>query len=443
MSPDGSRTRPTPITMARTAPKLRDSCQACSASKVKCSRKKPTCERCATRHLKCEYLVTKRAGRVKQRHSEPEPPRSDFMFSPVWSTPSASHSERSAGYSAKWAMPSHLDLETQLSSSCAEPSNTSPMIALGNPELFESHLNTFPGLDSLNFDHFGPEQFDLPLHRNDYNTSQSTKMDFIPQSESQQPLELHLGLRGALPGFEDLAFNQRDSVAQVGEAVTASSTSAESPPLDVPSSCSGCCLLQAIALLRQLFTDLSAGCSRSASPSSMEENKTFVPNHSSLETIISKNKQTIETVTTILSCACSQDAYLLAIITLIVFKVINWYSTIARDSHTGQEPPGRRHSISGSMHDLEEDDERIAGQLILSELHCVQRLVTQLSRRLKADAIRSGMGQLLPDGIGTIPPEASDGWVPFSAAFLDQLEADLRKGLRTLFSEIVSMLRRV
>lgn len=431
--------------MTRTAPKLRDSCQACSASKVKCSRKKPTCERCATRQLKCEYLVTKRAGRVKQRHSEPKPPTADFMFSPVWSTPSATYSERSAEYSAKWTTPSHLELKTQLSSSCAEPSNTSPMTALVTPELFGSHLNTYSGLDGLNFDHFGQEQFDLPLDENNYNTSQANKMDFVPQRESQQPLELHLGLGGALSAFGDFTFNQqRATVAQIGQAVTASPTSAESPSLDLPSSCSGCCLLQAIALLRQLFTNLSAGCSRSSSPSSMEDHKTFAPNHSSLETIISKNKQTIETVNTILSCPCSQDAYLLAIMTLIVFKVINWYSKIARDSHAGQQQiPGRRHSISGSMHDLEEDDGRIAGQLILSELHCVQRLVTQLSRRLKADAIRSGMGQLLPDESRTTPREASDGWVPFSEAFLDQLEADLRKGLHTLFSEIVGMLRRV
>lgn len=426
--------------MTRTAPKLRDSCQACSASKVKCSRKKPTCERCATRNLKCEYLVTKRAGRVKQRHSEPKPPTSDFLFSPIWSTPTTTYPEAPPEFVTKWASPSHLDLKTQLSSSCAESSNTSPMTALSTPEFFGAHLNPFPGLDTMDFDHFGPPDLDLPL---DNTSNQSAKVDFVPSNESRS-MDLHLSMNDPFSGFGNYVLGGGEGkTAQSSETVTATSTTAGSPPIEKPSSCSGCCLLEAIALLKQLFTNLSTSCSRSPTPSPTDD-KSFVPNHASLETIISKNKQTIETVTTILNCPCSQDAYLLAIMTLIVFKVINWYSTLARESHTGQQPPGRRHSICGSLDDVgEEDDERIAGQLILSELHCVQRLVSQLSRRLKADSVRSSMGQLLPDEIGSIQVADSDGWVPFSAAMLDQLEADLRKGLRTLFSEIVSMLRRV
>lgn len=436
MNPGRSPTRSPARTMTRSAPKLRDSCQACSASKVKCSRKKPTCERCATRNLKCEYLVTKRAGRVKQRHSEPKPPVSDFLFSPIWSTSTISYPDAPTDY--KWSTPSHLDLKTQLSSSCAESSNTSPMTALSTPEFFGAHLNPFPGLDTMDFDQFGPSHFDLPL---DSSTNQSGKIDFVPSTESQS-MDIHLGLDDPFSNY--VLDRGEDKTAQSSETVTATSTTAGSPPVDKPSICSGCCLLQAIALLKQLFTNLSAGCSRSPTPSSAEDNKTLVSSHSSLETIISKNKETIETVTAILNCPCSQDAYLLAIMTLIVFKVINWYSTLARESHTGQQPPERRHSISGSLDDVgEEDGGRIAGQLILSELHCVQRLVSQLSRRLKADSVRSSMGQLLPDEIGSIQVADSDGWVPFSAAMLDQLEADLRKGLRTLFSEIVSMLRRV
>lgn len=371
---------------------------------------------------------------MKQRHSEPKPPPSDFLFSPIWSTNTTSYSDVPAGYGTKWATPPHLDLKTQLSSACAESSNTSPMTALSTPEFFGAHLNPFPGLEKMDFDQFGSSQFDLPL---DSNTNQSGKIDPVPSTESQS-MDIGLGLDDPFSGFGNYVFDREDDTA---ETVTAA---AKLSPVDKPSSCSGCCLLQAIALLKQLFTDLSTGCSRSPTPSSTEDNKNFVSSYSNLESIISKNKQTIETVTTILNCPCSQDAYLLAIMTLIVFKVINWYSTLARQSHTGHHPAGRRHSISGPLDDVGEEDEgRIAGQLILGELHGVQRLVSQLSRRLMADSVRSSMGQLLPDEIGSIQVADSDGWVPFSAAMLDQLEADLRKGLRTLFSEIVNMLRRV
>ena len=44
-------------------PKLRDSCHACAASKVKCNKGKPTCSRCEKRNAACEYVATKRAGR--------------------------------------------------------------------------------------------------------------------------------------------------------------------------------------------------------------------------------------------------------------------------------------------------------------------------------------------------------------------------------------------
>ncbi|EAU31626.1 predicted protein [Aspergillus terreus NIH2624] len=43
--------------------KLRGSCHACAASKVRCSKEKPTCSRCSKRGTTCEYLITKRPGR--------------------------------------------------------------------------------------------------------------------------------------------------------------------------------------------------------------------------------------------------------------------------------------------------------------------------------------------------------------------------------------------
>lgn len=47
------------------APKLRDSCQACAMSKLKCGKQKPTCIRCVKRQIHCTYLATNRG---KKRH---------------------------------------------------------------------------------------------------------------------------------------------------------------------------------------------------------------------------------------------------------------------------------------------------------------------------------------------------------------------------------------
>lgn len=43
--------------------KLRESCGVCAASKVKCTREKPTCARCVARGLDCQYLESRRSGR--------------------------------------------------------------------------------------------------------------------------------------------------------------------------------------------------------------------------------------------------------------------------------------------------------------------------------------------------------------------------------------------
>ncbi|KAI2627779.1 hypothetical protein GGR54DRAFT_431727 [Hypoxylon sp. NC1633] len=43
--------------------KLKDSCDACSASKVRCTKEKPSCARCTRLGNQCSYSVTRRMGR--------------------------------------------------------------------------------------------------------------------------------------------------------------------------------------------------------------------------------------------------------------------------------------------------------------------------------------------------------------------------------------------
>ncbi|KAL2194799.1 hypothetical protein P885DRAFT_80108 [Corynascus similis CBS 632.67] len=47
------------------APKLRDSCHNCAASKQRCTKEKPSCVRCLKRGKTCEYQQSKRAGRAR------------------------------------------------------------------------------------------------------------------------------------------------------------------------------------------------------------------------------------------------------------------------------------------------------------------------------------------------------------------------------------------
>ena len=146
---------------------------------------------------------------------------------------------------------------------------------------------------------------------------------------------------------------------------------------------------------------------------------------------------------------------------LIVFKVLGWYAAAARkapssddDNHSMQSPRSchsRRSSrfeevlqdpaVVGSYCLDGEDSARMAAQLVLSELHRVQRLVNQLSRKLKVQTAKNGGLADTPNSLGY---ETSDSemTLPLSAVMLDQLEMDLRKRLKALSYEIVEGLRR-
>lgn len=220
-----------------------------------------------------------------------------------------------------------------------------------------------------------------------------------------------------------------------------------------------CCLLRALALLKQLFVNASTACTCSR----RQNYDNSVYQLPTIQSIIVENKRAIEAVDNILKCPCSQDGYLLSIISLIVFKVLGWYTAAAREppATDGSRGPSKsrsdseRHSpcyseqvvhsptVVGSHSIDGEDQGRMAAQLVLGELHRVQQLINLLSQRLKGHGVHN-VGVDTPNSAadGQDPLPEGENTSPFSATMLDQLEADLRKRLRALSLEIINMLRR-
>ena len=235
-----------------------------------------------------------------------------------------------------------------------------------------------------------------------------------------------------------------------------SNSDVQQPQGSHPNSSSCFCLIRALGLMKQLFPGPSAACTTSASP----ELDRSIP-FPTIQAVIAKNERTLEAVSTMLQCPCSQDGYLLAIMSLIIFKVLGWYGAAATGGRTSSASDKDRcaestsHSrccsyseqvlldptVVGSYHLNGEDVTRMAAQLVLSELHLAQRLVNQLSAKLKMQGARnSGMAN---------PPisltsENADSETPFSLSpvMLDQLEVDLRKRLRALSLGFADGLRR-
>lgn len=186
-----------------------------------------------------------------------------------------------------------------------------------------------------------------------------------------------------------------------------------------------CCLTRALGLLKQLFPNASSTCAHS------QKNYHEIGSCQlrTIKSVVMENEQTIESLTDMLQCPCSHDGYLLAIMYLIVFKILAWYAAAAR------EAPSKSSNTSY------EDNERMTCQLILSELHRVQRLMNQLSQRLKRRGSRA-VGTPNSSNDGQIPLSDKENPTTFSDMMLDQMENNLRGRLQSLSLEIVDMLRR-
>ncbi|KAL5002085.1 aflatoxin regulatory protein-domain-containing protein [Aspergillus recurvatus] len=195
------------------------------------------------------------------------------------------------------------------------------------------------------------------------------------------------------------------------------------------------CFSRALTLLRELFPTPSLSCV-------VTSNDTGSSSPPMIQQVITKNEQTLQEVTEIIECPCSGDVYTLTIITLAVFKVLAWYSAVAHvspapgNSQTLEQIDRTPAVIRG--YNIEgEDRDRMAAQLVLSELHRVQRLVNSLYQRLKD---QSSCGAFASSGISGVNSNGHDSVLPFH--LLDRLAVDLGARLRGLSSEIVDRLRR-
>lgn len=428
--------------------KLRDSCHACATSKVKCNKEKPTCGRCIKRGLTCEYFATKRAGRKHDKQSSDPPPvtqtlpeSSSFISeTSIWTSPSVIQP-------SPWRhTPDYSDIVPNFFSSAGPASS--------------STLTTF----NTDFDDFFASPISLPVSdTSDLEIRAQPRIDFRDDNNGLQnsndvaalliPKDAFSSIDEEVPKLSTLSkprspSNSRDFIINHTQSFRS---------LQSESSC--CCLIHALGLLKQLFPTVSKACICSAEQG-VENDTGQLP---TIQSVITENEQIIKAISDMLQCSCSQDSYLLIIVSLIVFKVLSWYAAAARETSVANDNQGlsnpHSHPRLRSLRHVEhvrqcsrtmssdwaddEDQGRMAAQRVLSELHRVQRLVNLLSQRLKSHTTRNDAVDTLysdADGPDTLSDE--ENTTSFSVAMMDQLEADLRKRLRSLSLDIVDRLRR-
>ncbi|MCJ1251843.1 hypothetical protein MMC30_009081 [Trapelia coarctata] len=458
------------------ASKLRHSCNPCAAAKVKCDKEKPTCTRCTKHGLSCEYVATKRAGRIshaanKQQTNNTAPilaVRGQPRSSPIPTVTQALHTTWSSSTTSSEAgvLLSSPGL-SQPSTGQHTPTYSEILATLLSPA--DSASASMPTTASTDLDNFfasvvfDPDLLFPPLiDSSDKNNDNNNNNNLFPDSSGAvalpTPTDAFPSSHESSLELPDLSYAHSPSNDHRTSANTDTLPGRQGFRIDSPC----CCLIRALGFFTQLFPNASEVCTQGNENGSAIQLPCF-------QRVVEQNKQIIEAISQILQCPCSYDSYLLVIVSLVVFKVLGWYTAAActtlMDEGQSPDPSGlrkRRRSSSrpeqvipgspiivGGYHIDGEDQGRMAAQLVLSELHGVQRLVNLLSQQLHKlgqeprgeDEINAPLESAIQGGQGPLR-EREIFTLPFSAKFFNQLEADLRKRLRALSREIVDMLRR-
>ncbi len=435
---------------------LRNCCEACASSKVKCSGRKPTCHRCEKRGFECEYFQAKRAGRK-----------------PAGSTSTTNNSSAAAPQPASEVIPTRevaMAAEGAYTSPRGTASDLSDIWADLNP-LDRSLFSELSNIDETSFGLSPSFSMELPAldTASAAPTASMTSADNLYSSTMDSSLNVGLGtlceamLEASNDATADLFSFPLSTPRATGLAtpVTGGSQSIQrSPTASQPCSC----LAQALQLMRRLSELMSATDAAGATKSDADAIRT-------IQEILQQNKTAIDTATGMLNCQGPHDGYLLIIICLTAFKTLELFTAILPASQKSQS---RRLSVvsspdSGRMETTHVNGYRIEGgdwarqsaQAILSELHSVRRLTKLFSEKLRiqtatAAATSSSSSSSktsftaattpdAPEELQTSSKEAvvseGEAKLPFSSEVYRQLEVDLANRVKALTQQIIHRLR--
>ncbi|KAJ0120549.1 hypothetical protein J7T55_015278 [Diaporthe amygdali] len=355
---------------AGSVPKLRDSCNACASSKIKCHKQKPTCSGCTRRGLKCEYLTSNRGGRAvrnnqnaghtRQRSQPPNTNPAEGEDATITvaraSTPAGSAGQASTTFFNDLALDPVLTTVSTPATTTSEPgSATVPPSGLSTSSSLSSlHVgypftpggsgscSTFTGLPTPTNHH----EFDLSSLLNDCMTDDP--IDFL-SDPFLMPLSFDnanfLGGTTPLPTpIQCVDPMQIEDKAPLPQPENDLSRHQDHDKSDCY------CLSTALALMKRLSLKPSAATCATFGQAGDPKPSSALSSAScpTIEEVITKNQGAIESIGRMLNCSCARDGYLLALISLVLLKILAWYDASARASPDGRPPAGSEVFSSGS-----------------------------------------------------------------------------------------------
>ncbi|PVH91002.1 hypothetical protein DM02DRAFT_478492, partial [Periconia macrospinosa] len=310
--------------------KLRASCDACAASKVKCSKEHPICARCKTNRSQCIYGVSRKHGKpgrtrkrnpdgtpfVKASKQRPSPDGSEFSKFRVRPEP-LNHSDAIFDTSAQWSptpsWSSNTDFEFEMT---PEPMFLEPTTEFA---YMDNMMPTTP-----------PELSSIPMIQ--------PELTFVDPFARKQSVMLDLPDIQAIKDFVgndaappmDFSFAEHmpmENSYQPPPPLSASATSSPQstnslpPPMYNP--------------LRVSISMPSSHCCYTLAYSTLESLRIINPENStgvelkSLDSVLSITKSAVANVRQLLNCSCSADPHLAMLYSSITSKILTWYQIAA------------------------------------------------------------------------------------------------------------------
>lgn len=308
----------------RAREKLRQSCNTCASSKVRCSKDQPSCVRCSNRRLYCHYSPSRRTGKRRAASDDPTPITANGL-----DTTPASGDSRAFEKQARVKHGSIPDTTTQILSDLN-------LHQLTDDAFFPIHgAPVFPNSDQ--------DPFDYSLPTSSECTDQYVGNSLLDFGALLTPSSFD-GVGPLLGGLcsESTSIEPTISGTTVPHAQTCTNQFAEKPRD---------CMSLAINTLQSLHTAPSTCSLASGSPA-----KAAFSLDPTIEHVLARNRAILDSVSVILSCYCSLNAQLALVLTLIGSKLIAWYRAVLKND----DPFGdAASSHEGRQRDLDTMAERV------------------------------------------------------------------------------------
>ncbi|MCJ1244107.1 hypothetical protein MMC30_001305 [Trapelia coarctata] len=342
--------------------KLRASCNACNQAKVKCTKTRPTCARCAKhRDIECVYSVSLRAGKRPAQNNDArfkklgqplvDSPGGDARFRPSGIHPDV----RGNDARSRSPVQSAMDIADEWA---LDPSATADLMSMEN----DMYL-TMVGYDRASLD--PPSLFD---------TSSSSPSSSLCQNPSNT--SSFDSLRDTWYQHLPDAFNASPFIFQPRQpsSLFSSTPSCPTSPLQSPSTpalSSVCCCFKTVL---QTLTNLQAFSSIPC--------PTF-------DVALAHNKEAVTLCSAALRCVCPGDTTFVFLIVSLIDKILSVYqsscnawsqSTPASSTSPASVPTIARVTLGVYSLD-QEDEERIKMEFLRMELRKVEALVSKLKEK--------------------------------------------------------------